>query len=88
MTGPILRDLIATIRADLATHASDCACGGCGERRIVLAALEATTMPDLRMECSWCGALIRDGVEPTSHGICQPCADRERAKSGLKKRSA
>lgn len=26
-----------------------------------------------RSVCAWCGVLIRDGEEPTSHGICGPC---------------
>lgn len=32
-------------------------------------------VPDsLRAVCAWCGCLIREGSEPTSHGICMPCA--------------
>lgn len=26
-----------------------------------------------RCVCAWCDALIRPGIEPTSHGICPPC---------------
>lgn len=33
----------------------------------------------LRTVCAWCGVLICDGAEPTSHGICMPCAARMRA---------
>lgn len=24
--------------------------------------------------CAWCGRVMREGTEPTSHGICPPCA--------------
>lgn len=34
--------------------------------------------PALRLVCAWCAALLRDGVEPTSHGICQSCAAKQR----------
>jgi len=27
----------------------------------------------MRVICSWCGALVRDGALPASHGICPPC---------------
>lgn len=27
----------------------------------------------LRTECAWCGKLIREGREPTSHGMCKEC---------------
>lgn len=26
-----------------------------------------------RVECAWCCAVLREGTEPVSHGICQPC---------------
>jgi hypothetical protein len=32
--------------------------------------------PRLRCVCAWCGSLIRDGAQPTSHGICLDCYDR------------
>lgn len=32
----------------------------------------ATPKP-LRLICSWCEHMIRDGELPESHGICQPC---------------
>jgi hypothetical protein len=29
---------------------------------------------DLSREvCAWCGAIVRDGIEPVSHGMCQSC---------------
>lgn len=36
----------------------------------------------IRTVCMYCSALIRDGEqqEPLSHGVCQPCFDREAAK--------
>jgi len=30
----------------------------------------------LRVACGWCLKELRAGVEPTSHGICPPCADK------------
>ena len=38
--------------------------------------MSADTFPVLRAVCSWCGTLIREGVEPISHGMCPPCADK------------
>lgn len=29
----------------------------------------------LRLVCGWCGAVIREGSRPTSHGICVACRD-------------
>lgn len=29
-----------------------------------------------RVVCAWCQTTMRDGPEPTSHGLCQPCADK------------
>lgn len=26
-----------------------------------------------RLECAWCGSVLREGAEPVSHGICGPC---------------
>ena len=31
----------------------------------------------LRKTCAWCKGMIRDWVEPTSHGICADCAEKE-----------
>lgn len=28
----------------------------------------------LRVECSWCGLTMQEGLEPVSHGICPDCA--------------
>lgn len=28
----------------------------------------------VRLICAWCGAIIKDGPGPVSHGICGPCA--------------
>jgi hypothetical protein len=30
----------------------------------------------LRVVCGWCPKVLREGVEPTSHGMCRECADR------------
>lgn len=27
----------------------------------------------MRTVCAWCQKLMRDGLPPTSHGICKPC---------------
>ena len=32
---------------------------------------------DLRKICAWCNGTLREGVEPTSHGICADCAEKE-----------
>lgn len=37
-------------------------------------------VPVLRVVCGWCPAVIREGVEPVSHGICPTCSDRETAR--------
>ena len=29
-----------------------------------------------RLFCSWCDTVVREGEEPTSHTICDPCADK------------
>lgn len=47
---------------------------------------------DLRTICSWCEAegiitVLREGVEPTSHGICKPHADTLLAEHNLPRRS-
>ena len=31
----------------------------------------------MKVICAWCGKLIRDGLEPTSHGICPLCEESE-----------
>ncbi len=28
-----------------------------------------------RVICSWCNRIIKEGVEPVTHGICPKCAD-------------
>jgi hypothetical protein len=38
-------------------------------------AIESRESP-LRLECAWCDTLLRDGREPTSHGICEACSER------------
>ena len=37
----------------------------------------------MRVQCSWCLSVMREGDEPTSHGICGDCYEREMAKLGL-----
>jgi hypothetical protein len=39
--------------------------------------------PVLRLACAWCGRELRPGVEPTSHGICDPCAKDFLIEAGL-----
>ncbi len=34
------------------------------------------TAPILRMVCAWCQKLVREGDEPTTHGICEACAEK------------
>ena len=29
-----------------------------------------------RVDCAWCGAVIREGVAPISHGACVACYTR------------
>lgn len=29
----------------------------------------------LRVVCAWCGTQMQTGDEPTSHGICERCAE-------------
>lgn len=41
-------------------------------------------VPDLKVICAWCSTkdhetVIREGVEPVSHGICRACAAGVRA---------
>lgn len=41
----------------------------------------------LRIECSWCKDVLREG-DPgaeTSHGICDPCANRMRARQAAQR---
>ena len=26
--------------------------------------------------CAWCNKVMQDGVEPATHGICQPCGKK------------
>ena len=37
--------------------------------------MDAQGVPVLKVVCSWCVRLIRDGAEPVSHGICPDCSD-------------
>ncbi len=30
----------------------------------------------IRSVCAWCQVLLRDGLSPAGHGICDACADR------------
>ena len=30
-------------------------------------------MTTLKEICAWCSFVIKEGVEPASHGICEPC---------------
>lgn len=36
-----------------------------------------------REACAWCGRVLREGPEPTSHGICAECMAR--LESSLKR---
>lgn len=30
----------------------------------------------MRKICAWCGLVLQEGPEPTSHGICESCAEK------------
>jgi len=53
-------------------------------RRFLIARLDAKLQsrplwldpPPLKVECSWCRVVMRDGVEPVSHGICEDCVEK------------
>ena len=30
----------------------------------------------LKEVCAWCGHVIRDGVDPVSHGLCDRCLEK------------
>lgn len=48
--------------------------------------LPGPLVPDLKLVCSWCDVVIREGAEPESHGICPACADKMREDHDMKKR--
>lgn len=52
------------------------------------AAAAPPLIPDLKTVCCICQFVIREGVEPVSHGYCKPCADAERQAMGLPRRDA
>lgn len=29
-----------------------------------------------KVVCAWCGAVLKDGEEPISHGICELCSEK------------
>ena len=29
----------------------------------------------MQSECAWCHAVLAPGIEPVSHGICEPCGE-------------
>lgn len=37
-------------------------------------------LKQLKLVCAWCGCIMRDGDEPTSHGICPDCLVQERKR--------
>jgi hypothetical protein len=38
----------------------------------------------MKVICAWCERLIRDGIEPASHGICPVCMETEIRNHGSK----
>lgn len=36
--------------------------------------IDGTIAGTHRVICAWCRVVLRPGSEPTSHGICTPCA--------------
>ena len=30
----------------------------------------------MKTVCAWCQKVLKEGPEPTSHGICQPCTEK------------
>jgi hypothetical protein len=38
----------------------------------------------MKVVCAWCGKLIRGESEPTSHGICPLCEEKEFQSFGFK----
>jgi len=40
----------------------------------------------MRTVCAWCGAVIQEGEEPTTHGICPSCEAAERKVDPLQLR--
>ena len=34
---------------------------------------EMINEPAAKIVCAWCNRIMREGVLPISHGICQPC---------------
>jgi hypothetical protein len=30
----------------------------------------------IKSVCAWCGAVLRNGIEPPTHSICDPCICR------------
>lgn len=34
----------------------------------------------IKAVCAYCGKTMRDGGEPVTHGICEPCMTREMQK--------
>ena len=41
----------------------------------------------MRVECGWCGLVLQDGYEPTSHGICESCKEKLLAEAKEAKKS-
>jgi hypothetical protein len=55
-------------------HGALCRDGGpCNCERLTALADDP---PAARVVCAWCGAVLSDGAEPVSHGICPGCEER------------
>lgn len=39
--------------------------------------------PIRKLICAWCSRVLREGIEPASHGICISCALQFRIEAGL-----
>jgi len=31
---------------------------------------------EIKLICAWCGKIMREGEDPPSHGICEPCKEK------------
>lgn len=48
---------------------------GCQQIEALAIHLYGIAQGVVRVECAWCGEIMREGVDPVSHGICDPCKE-------------
>lgn len=53
----------------------------------VLAYLVGRCVSQVRTECAWCGRLLRQGPEPTTHSICAACAFKQNQRPIVRARA-